>query len=130
MIIEVFALCDAATSDSGKLNVLGAFDTVIVKEFPAEYYHCAIAIRIRFDRIERGDHKITVNVIDFDGGHVLPPAEATIHAEFSDDQRSGSANLILNIQRLKFEKVGEYSINLAIDGRSEHALPLFVRQHT
>jgi len=30
MEIEVFSICDAATSDSGKLNILGAFDMMWV----------------------------------------------------------------------------------------------------
>jgi len=55
MQIEVFVLCDAATADHlGKLNLLGTFDTIWVKEIPTIYPQCTIALRIRFERIERG----------------------------------------------------------------------------
>lgn len=47
---------------------------------------------------------------------------------FPDEQRSGSANLILNIQGLKLERLGEYSIDLAIDGQEKASLPLFVKE--
>jgi hypothetical protein len=52
--VEVFALCDAATDSGGKLNVLGAFDSLQVGAYPTVYPHCAVAVRIRFRRIEQG----------------------------------------------------------------------------
>lgn len=128
MRIEVFSLCDAATVEAGKLNILGAFDSIRVSAFPAVHPQCAIALRIRFDAIEKGEHKIVVNFVDADGKNVIPPAQGVITLTFPDEQRSGSANLILNLQGVKFEKCGEYSIDLAIDARQEASLPLFVKK--
>ncbi|MDD5595675.1 MAG: hypothetical protein PHY94_05465 [Candidatus Omnitrophica bacterium] len=128
MNIEVYSLCDAATNDMGKLNLLGAFDTICAAQMPVIHPQCTIALRIRFESIERGEHKVAVTFVDLDGKNIIPPANGTINVNFPDGQRSGSANLILNIQRLKLEKYGEYSIDLAIDGRSEGSLPLFVIQ--
>jgi len=126
MNIEVYSLCDAATNDTGKLNMLGAFDTIRAKNIPVIHPQCAVALRIRFDSIERGEHKIAVNFVDLDGKNIIPPMNGPINVNFPDGQRSGSANLVLNIQGLKLEKYGEYSIDLAIDGRREGSLPLFV----
>ena len=129
MNIEVFSLCDAATVDvSGKLNVLGAFDTIWSSNMPAVYPQCAIALRIRFENIERGEHRVAVNFVNLDGKHLIPGANGTININFSDEQRSGSANLVLNLQMLKLDNYGEYSIDLAVDGRNEASLPLFVRE--
>jgi len=128
MHIEVFSLCDAATADMGKLNILGAFDTIWATNIPAVHPQCALALRIRFERIERGEHRIIVNFVDLDGRHIIPSANGTININFPEEQRSGSANLILNIQMLRLERYGEYSIDLAIDGRRETSLPLFVMQ--
>ena len=36
-------------------------------------------------------------------------------------------NFIINIQQLKFDKPGQYSIDLAVNGRQEASLPLLVR---
>ena len=128
MNIEIFSLCDAATVDvAGKLNVLGAFDTISMGNVPTVYPHCAIALRIRFDNIERGSHGIVVNFVDMDGKHIIPSANGTINIHFSDQQRSGSANLVLNLQMVRLESYGEYAIDLAVDGRKEASLPLFVR---
>lgn len=128
MKIEVFSLCDAATADMGKLSMLGAFDTIGTQKMPTVHPQCAIALRVRFDSIERGEHRIAVNVVDADGRHIIPSANGTMNINFPDGQSSGSANLILNIHGLKLDRYGEYSIDLAIDGRTESNLPLFVKE--
>jgi len=128
MYIELFSLCEAATAGGGKLNMLGAFDTIWAKKMPVIYPQCAVALRIRFEGIERGEHKVALNFVDADGKHFIAPLKAGINISFPEGQRSGSKNLILNIQRLKLEKYGEYSIDLAIDGRQEASLPLYVKE--
>ncbi len=128
MQIEIFVLCDAATADFGKLSMLGAFDTIWVEKTPVVHPQCAIALRARFERIERGEHKVVVHFVDADGKNVIPPAQGVIAINFPEEQRSGSANLILNIQGLKLERLGEYSIDLAIDGQQKASLPLFVKE--
>jgi len=131
MNIEVFSLCDAATVDAvGKLNVLGAFDTIWSANMPTIYPQCAIALRIRFENIEKGAHKVAVNFVDLDGKHIIPGANGMININSPEDQRSSSANMVFNIQMLKLEKYGEYSIDVAVDSRKEASLPLFVRQKT
>lgn len=128
MRIEIFALCDAATGDFGKLGMLGAFDTIWTPKIPVVHPQCAIALRARFERIERGEHKVAVHFVDSDGKSVIPAAQGAITINFDDEQSSGAANLILNIQGLKLEKFGEYSIDLAIDGQQKASVPLFVKE--
>jgi hypothetical protein len=69
-----------------------------------------------------------VNFVDIDGKNVMPPAQGNLSIKFPDEQKSFSSNLILNIQGVKFERAGEYSIDLAIDGQQKASLPLFVRE--
>ncbi len=127
MQIEVFSLCDAATAEGGKLNVLGAFDTLWVKKVPAVHPHCTVVLRVRFHSSEGNEHDLTVKFVDMDGKHIVPATSGKIKIKFPEKQRSSSANLILNIQGLKIEKAGEYSIDLAIGGRNRASVPLFVR---
>ena len=129
MHLELFSLCDAATVDSGgKLNVLGAFDTIWAVDLPFTHAQCAIALRMRFNSAEKGEHRVIVSLVDLDGKHIIPSANGLININFPDELRSSSANLILNLQMLKLEKIGEYSIDLAIDGNVLASLPLFIRQ--
>ena len=127
MEIETFLLCDAATDQMGKLNVLGAFDTINAAKLPVVWPHCAVTLRVRFSRIEEGGHKVRIGFMDEDGKPVLPPLEGSVDVRFRPGAQTVSVNLVLNINRLKLEGGGEYSIDLAVDGRQERSLPLYVR---
>ncbi|MFA5866227.1 MAG: hypothetical protein WC975_16265 [Phycisphaerae bacterium] len=128
MNVEIFSLCDAATNDFGKINMLGAFDTLRVEKLPAVHPQCAIALRVRFRNIEQGQHKVTVSIVDEDGKNVIPPMQGGVNVVIPEGQSSVSINMLLTIQGLKIEKFGEHSIDLAIDGRQESSLPLFVTE--
>ncbi|MBA7614525.1 hypothetical protein ES703_21791 [subsurface metagenome] len=128
MNIEAFLLCDCATDQRGKLNVLGAFDSIYAKKTPIVHPACTVATRIRFDRIEEGEHKVSIAVIDQDGKAIVPRLNGNISVKVRPDAGSSVVNLILNLQRLKFEDYGEYRIDLAIDGKVEGSLPFSVRE--
>ena len=81
-----------------------------------------------YENIERGEHRIIVNFVDLDGRHIIPAVNGVININFPQEQRSGLANSVLNIQGLRLERYGECSIDLAVDGRREASLPLFIRQ--
>ncbi len=128
MNIEAFLLCDAATDQRGKLNVLGAFDSIYAKETPVTLRACTIATRIRFDKIEDGDHPVKIHIIDQDGKNIGPKPEGNISVKTGPGSDSAVANLILNIQGLKFEQYGVYRVDLAIDGNIKASLPLRVNE--
>ena len=127
MDVEAFLLCDAATEQHGKLNVLGAFDTVFAKQVPAVHPACAVAARIRFSKVEQGEHAVRICVIDQDGKEVVPKLDGKVSVRVGEDAGSTAVNLVLNFQRLKLPDYGEYSIDLAIDGQQKASLPFFVR---
>ena len=127
MNVELFALCDAATEAGGKLNLLGAFDAIVAPALPAVHPSCAVALRIRFQRIEAGTHRVKVAVVDADGKHVIPPFGTDVTLRLAEQDESAVANLILNLQQLRMERYGRYSIDLAVDGRQEGSLPLYLK---
>ena len=128
MNIEAFLLCDAATEQQGKLNVLGAFDTIFAKQLPVIHPACTIALRIRFEISEQGNHPVKILVIDEDAKPVGPKLDGNINVKVRDGMGSTIANLILNIQRLQFEKYGKYRIDLTIDNQTIADLPFTVRE--
>jgi len=128
MKTEIFTLCDAATEQQGKLNLLGSFDHLHSRQEPVAHPGCALAIKLRFTKIEEGNHKIKITFGDDDGNLVMPTIETQINVLVASNDSTATANLILNIQQLKLPKFGEYSIDLAVDGRAEAALPLYVRR--
>ena len=54
MDIQIAVLCDAATDNNGKLNLLGAFDTIFTSQLPAIHPQCSIALRMTFNKVEEG----------------------------------------------------------------------------
>lgn len=127
MNIQVAALCDAATDYNGKLNLLGTFDTIFTKQLPAVHPQCSIALRIIFSKIEEGSHKVKMNFVDEDGKFVMPSIDMPVEVALTDDANFLSRNFVINIQQLKFDKPGSYSIDVAINGRHEANIPLLVK---
>ena len=129
MNIEAFLLCDAATDQQGKLNILGAFDNIYAKKVPTVHPACAIAARIRFEKVEEGNHPIRIYIIDEDGKSIGPKFDGNVNVRIiGDDVDSTVINIVLNIQGLKFEKHGQYRIDLGIDNKIEGSLPFYVRE--
>lgn len=127
MEIQIATLCDAATDSAGKLNILGTFDTINAAQTPAIHPQCSIALRLIFQKIEEGPHKLKLNFVDEDGRLVMPSIDIPVEVSVPDDTTFVSRNFIINIQQLKFEKPGLYAIAIAIDGRHEGSVPLLVK---
>jgi len=128
MNIEAFLLCDAATDQQGKLNILGSFEAIYPNKMPASYPACTIAARIRFEKIEEGDHPFRIDIIDTDGKSIGPKLDGGISVRVREGSDSTVTNFIVNLQRLRLENYGQYRIDLAIDGQIAASLPFYVRQ--
>jgi hypothetical protein len=128
MHIQTAVLCDAAADYNGKLSLLGTFDTIFTQQLPAFHPQCSVALRIVFDKIEEGSHKLKMNFVDEDGKFVMPSIDMPVDVIVPGDAHFISRNFIVNIQQLKFENPGLYSIDIAIDGRQEMSIPLSVKQ--
>ncbi|CAN5180092.1 hypothetical protein BH20VER2_BH20VER2_18950 [soil metagenome] len=128
MKVEIFTLCDAATADSGgKLNILGSFDRLNANSVPVTHPLCALAIKMRFERLEEGQKRIGISFVDSDGKAVMPTLDAATQVQFPPGEHTVTACLVLQIQQMKLPNYGEYSIDLGVDGRHEASIPLFVR---
>ncbi len=130
MNIQIAVLCDAAVDYNGKLSLLGAFDTIVTSHLPAVHPQCSIALRIAFNKIEEGSHKVRINFVNEDGKFVMPSIDMPVDVTIPPEVNSLVRNFVINIQQLKFDTPGQYSIDVAIDGRLETNIPLFVRHQT
>ena len=126
MKIEVFALCDAATESHGKLNVLGTFDQLVAARLPVIHPACAVALRIRFDVHEAIEYHIRLRMVDPDGQPFMKEMEASVRPRFGEDSCSTAINLILNMQRIKFDYFADYALLLEVNEVEEASLPLRV----
>ena len=128
MNVEIFSLCDGTHNIQGKLSLIGAFDSIKVKEVPFVHPHCAIALRLRFSKAENGRHSIKVDMFDKDGKRMGPELDGGVVVKIPKEKRSTSVNLCLGINNLKVEKFGRYKINLLIDGKKVASLPLAIEK--
>jgi hypothetical protein len=129
MNIQVAVLCDAATDDNGKLNLLGAFDTIYTQQLPATHPQCSIALRVTFGHEDEGAHKLKLTFVDADGRSIMPSIDIPVDVSLPGDTHFGTRNFIVNIQQLKFENPGLYSMDVALDERAQASVPLLVK-HT
>src|SRR5438045_4597376 len=99
MNIQVAVLCDAATDESGKLNLLGAFDTIYTQQLPATHPQCSIALRVTFFSGDEGKHNLRFNFVDADGGSIMPDfPPIAVDVALPEDMHFGTRNFIVNIQ--------------------------------
>ena len=127
MNIQVAVLCDAATDDNGKLNLLGSFDTIYARELPAIHPQCAVALRVTFLSGDEGKRLLKLNFVDADGRAIMPPIEIPVEVSLPEDMHFGTRNFIINIQQLKFDLPGLYSVDLTLDGQPNASIPLRVK---
>lgn len=128
MDIQIAVLCDAATVKGGKLNVQGTFDTIFSPQFPAVHARCAIALRLTFKKVEEGKHKLRLLFLDEDGKAVMPPVELAVEVAVPDETLFVSRDFVVNVENVKFEREGVYTIDLALNARHEASIPLLVKK--
>src|SRR3954471_5682502 len=96
MNIQVAVLCDAATDENLKLNLLGTFDTIYTQQLPAIHPQCSIALRVTFGHEEEGAHKLKLNFVDADGRPIMPQGiEIPVDVVLPNDSHFGTRNFIV-----------------------------------
>lgn len=128
MDIEAFLLCDAATDQYGKLNVLGAFDAIGARSVPFLHPQFTVALRIRFKKSESANHPFRINLVDEDGKSVIKPLDSNVNVQIRDAEEFAVINIVVNLRDMQFQRFGRYSVDLTMDGKQRGSLPLFVKQ--
>lgn len=117
MFADLGVMCDAATSDgNGKLNILGIFDQINARNFPAVHPQCSVVFKIIFDKGEEVHNKFKLLFLDENKKQFLPTIEAKSNdgvVQYKDRQ---VFNLILGISNLKIPVSGDYEIELFFGG--------------
>jgi len=128
MEIEIFTLADFAQDNNSKLTIVGTFDSINSKQFPAVHPACTVSCRLRFAAKESGEHSFKLRLIDVAGKEVIQPIEGKINIGNPPNGQFASINIVVNFNQLKFETAGRYSFELYIDGDWKSGLPLFLNQ--
>jgi len=78
---------------------------------------------------DEGSHKIRLNFVDADGRFIMPGIDLPAEVVLPGDSHFGTRNFIVNIQQLKFEHPGIYSIDVSLDGQQLASIPLMVKHN-
>jgi hypothetical protein len=126
---EILTLCFAARPGTqGEINILGATDMILVPQFPIAI-SCFIVGKLRFQKAEEGLKEIKFSIIDSDGKELQPPPPPQqIQIQIPPGMSSAGAAIVVGIPSLQIPGPGEYEVNLAVNGRQEMTIPIFVRQ--
>ena len=127
MNIQVAVLCDAANEDSGKLNLLGSFDTIFAPALPAVHPQCSVALRLTFYAGDEGNHQLILDFVNADGRAIMPPMPLAVAVTLPDDAHFVTRNFIVNFQQLKFNEAGLFSLDIQMDGQPQTSIPLQVK---
>ena len=57
----------------------------------------------------------------------MPSMDIPVQVTLPGDTHFGTRNFIVNIQQLKFDNPGLYSIDVALDDQSQASIPLWVK---
>lgn len=127
MQLLLATLCDSAADYQGKLCILGAFDTLCAPEFPVVHPQCSLAVRLLFDPKDLGRRHLSIQMEDDSGQPVMPPYSPDIEVTFPPGAVPFvTRNIVLNLQRLRFEHAGVYHFSIGLDGRDLIRLPFRV----
>lgn len=127
MQILLATLCDSAADYQGKLSLLGAFDTLCARELPVVHPQCSLAIRICYDPQDAGRHQMRIRCVDPSDQECLPPFEPVVDVSFpSPFLPFVTRNLVLNLQRVKFDRAGLHRFLVEDNGRTLISIPLRV----
>ncbi|MCL2832690.1 MAG: hypothetical protein FWD78_05935 [Treponema sp.] len=127
MKVELFSLCDFAQENSGKLTVVGTFDTIISRNFPCIHPQLSVIIRLRFDLWEFSKHTFRIESHDLDGNIGIKPISGDVDVQGGGNATAVS-HLVFTINNLRFQKNGIINFILFIDDKEVMSIPLYIRK--
>lgn len=131
MFVRYALLGDAVHRTSGKWNVIGTFNLVWSKTFPARCPPMGILIRLEGDHREIGKHTLRIDFVDETGSRLSGPEPE----EFTFEQPAVAGFPVahetgLAVVNLDLPKAGNYDFVIRVDDIYLDSVPLYVRDAT
>jgi len=128
MDLDFGLMADAATVDgSGKLNVLGIFDRIQAREFPARHGRISLVLRFSAGVAEVGSHEIVIRLRAPEGQELLRlDGRMDLEGGAREAEEGIRVPHILNLDGITFPEPGTYFFDISADGASLMSIPLRV----
>ena len=127
MKIELFTFCDFAQENSGKLTIIGTFDTIISRSFPCIHPQLSVVIRIRFDMWEFANHPFRIETHDLGGEINIEPISGNLDVRGVGNSTAVS-HLVFTMGNLHFKNPGIVNFTLFLDDKETASIPLYIRK--
>jgi len=125
MKTELFTFCDFAQENSGKLTIIGTFDTIVSRNFPCIHPQLSVVIRLRFDLWEFANHQFRIETRDLDGKMIISPIQGKVEVKGVGNATAVS-HLVFTISNLHFKNAGVVNFILYIDDKELASIPLYL----
>lgn len=114
MIITLATVADAANvSQQGKLNVLGAFDTIRATQFPAVHPTMSLVFSMLAEvEDSQTEFDLNVSLIDEDG-QKLWSAQGKVEVASMVPGQFGQSSQIITLTNVRFDKPGRYRFRIS-----------------
>lgn len=116
-------LCDMAFfSQEGKLNVIGVFKVIGVRQLPVVHPRLSIVLNLTLSE----PAKLKVQILKRETGETIAKLEAQLEQNKKDDKER-EVNFVSDFNNVKFEEEGEYKVEVWIDDEIFETIPFFVK---
>ncbi len=121
--LKLGLLCDyALTSQDGKLSVLGIFSQINLGTLPGASPPFFVVVILTLDA---GTYAVRFGIADPSGQQILPEPPPPFDVEV--EMPGTDTNLVIQLNNLPLNRAGIYQIQLFVDGRIVHSIPLNVQ---
>jgi len=128
--VTLALVADAANvSNDGKLNVLGAFDQISARQFPAIHPAMSLVVRFAASPAEWGQTKqITIVLLDDDGARLATLSSQILVEERADARQAKNYVNVINLRNVQFPHAGQYAFEVMVGGEPKSRVPLLLVQ--
>jgi hypothetical protein len=123
--VQAFLLCNSVSIDETSRNtdILGVFDVVLARRFPAAHMNCAVYARLHLLDEPRSRLSIVMEAPAMTKTQLLAPVEMK-------PDLNGRVKLICRLERLALPQEGIYTLQLLVNGktRSEYLVTAVKRR--
>lgn len=117
MKVDIFTLCDNAQEYSGKLIIIGTFNSIYAKEFPTLHSEFALVARVMFGEDEKGIHNIDFSIKkDGEDVYIMPPGQMTADTT-NTKGKDAVINVVVKGNNIPIPSAGTYIVTLKVDDK-------------
>ncbi|OPL15014.1 MAG: hypothetical protein AVO34_00415 [Firmicutes bacterium ML8_F2] len=129
MKLRIALTCDyALTDNSGKISIIGIFDTIHVSNLPAKHAKMYIVLKFKLEESDRGKNDVIIDLMGEDNEVINEIAKAKIDIkQMINSDIDSEANLIVCLTNFGIKELGRYSIRIKYQNKEEY-MPILVKK--